>query len=248
MASVTLDRETADRILAGDVHPSDAPPGYERLCELFEALREEAQQTMMPVIATAARNVATRRATPLSRRGRRSLVAFAVALSLTGGVAYAAGLPQSASRAGSDILERLGISVPGVATHAPPTADGERATTAHAEAGDHETGSAIRRSGTKPSSGGRKGAGNSAKARIGKRRGGGGQGHGRAVRRGRHAGQPPGHVKPHRGRGPAHATPAGVGHGGTSGRKHGMPRHVPPAGHAKWSGAGGNHRPPRHTS
>ena len=49
MRAVRLDDETADRMLAGDVDPADAPPGYAAVAELLETARTAAG---MPVPAS----------------------------------------------------------------------------------------------------------------------------------------------------------------------------------------------------
>src|SRR3954463_13395411 len=97
MPAISLDRDTADRMLGGDVRPSDAPPGFERLCVLFDALRDTSGELEGPGIAPARRTVARPRTFGLVRGMRRSTVAFAVVLGLSGGVAFAAGLPQAAT-------------------------------------------------------------------------------------------------------------------------------------------------------
>jgi hypothetical protein len=226
MPSISLDRDTADRMLGGDVRSADAPPGYERLCELFDALRDASGELEGFGIAPAERTPARPKRLGLARRVRRSTVAFAVALSLTGGAAFAAGLPQTASRTASDVLDRLGVSVPGWDRQSPPPPKSTTFTSSPGKDGPTSR--------TTTSKGEKKGAKNSTAPGAGKRRADGhpGRGYGRG---GRHGGNPPGHAE----------EKPGIRNHGHAG-KHGTGPKVKahPAGSRKHTSPGGGKRRP----
>jgi len=133
MRGLFLDQRTADRLLAGQVDPDDAPPGYAEVASLFQAadappypaelLREE------QAVAAAARVVgaqptrsaipATRRSTVRSRFFRvkvAGLIAVGTVLG-TSGLAAAGVLPDAAQNAASNVLSKVGISIPGADQH-----------------------------------------------------------------------------------------------------------------------------------
>jgi hypothetical protein len=125
MGKVRLDRETADRMLAGMVDPADAPPGFEAVGELLEAARTAARRPALTTVAArpavdlglAAKptHVIQRRRSMLITTPKLRLSALAAAAALSGmtGAAYAAGLPAAASSTASAVLQRLGITAPG---------------------------------------------------------------------------------------------------------------------------------------
>lgn len=119
-----LDEETADRMLAGLVHPDDAPPGYSRTTSFLAELRAGLEgQVVQPDPATL--RELSRRACPaaatdrgrgsgsLSRRCRRACwiapPAIAVLLAAGAGAATAGALPRSASRIALAALDDLGL-------------------------------------------------------------------------------------------------------------------------------------------
>jgi hypothetical protein len=240
MPSISLDRDTADRMLGGDIRSADAPPGYERLCELFDALRDTSAQLEGFGIAPAERAPARPRSSGLARGMRRSTVAFAVALGLTGGAAVAAGLPQTASRTASEVLDRLGISVPGWDRESPPPDKGR--TTSSSAGKDRKPSRTTTSKGEKKGATTSSSAANGGKSRIGEHPG---RGYGRG---GRHGGHPPGHAGKQRGRGHLQAGQPGVRNHGQSGKDGNGPKGKPNrAGGPKHTNpGGGEHRPPTH--
>jgi hypothetical protein len=133
MRGLFLDRDTADRLLAGQVDPDDAPPGYAEVARLVRAagapptpaelVREE------QAVAAAARVVsprparspvpATRRSTVRSRFFRVKVAGLVVAGTVLGttGLAAAGVLPDAAQNAASSVLSTIGISVPAADQH-----------------------------------------------------------------------------------------------------------------------------------
>ena len=128
MGVVTLDANTSDRLLAGAVAPADAPPGYADVASLLAALSAKPTDDEL---ARAADHVAMISAAVLSTSGiqspppRRSFIPFALSrpriaavliaagLACTGGLASAGALPGAAQDIASEILGKIGISVPG---------------------------------------------------------------------------------------------------------------------------------------
>ena len=128
MQPLPLDTDTADRLLAGSVAPEDAPPGYGRVVRLLEAASAEASSDELArepetvAAMTAAlrspvhRNIASSRRSfmpfALSRpRLTAALVAAAFAASV--GMASAGSLPGAAQDVASEMLAKIGITVPG---------------------------------------------------------------------------------------------------------------------------------------
>ena len=164
MRRVRLDTDTADRMLAGEIRPADAPPGFEAVCGLLEAARVATPAADLVAAGRPAEPTRHRRQSMLwsiSSRSRISVVAAAAVLSGMTGAAYAAGLPGAASDTARSMLDSLGITVPGPndhsGTHPSGTNGSSGATTndagtggvaggksrAHrqdADAKDHETG------------------------------------------------------------------------------------------------------------
>jgi hypothetical protein len=134
-----LDEETVERLLAGDLPPAVAPPGYAEVAAVLEAavappapeelaggqavLAELRAVTRARAAATATRPVASSR-----RRRRVGLAAVAVVGALvTGGAAGAATghLPASMRDAARTIVDAVGGGEPSTPTHAgapPPSA------------------------------------------------------------------------------------------------------------------------------
>jgi hypothetical protein len=148
MQRLSLDVETADRLLAGSVAPEDAPPGYARVSSLLAA-----EPCIDDVVADAdfvAMLAATVRSSPTTERpSRRSImprIKLAAALAVTAllgttGLALAGGLPGAAQDIASDMLAKAGITVPGP----------------NSNAGDHPStrGSSSGQSGATPTSSGK---------------------------------------------------------------------------------------------
>lgn len=125
---VELDLDTADRLLAGAVASEDAPPGYAEVARLLEAAwaeptRDELTREAEVVAMLAAAVRSPSRNDSLSPR--RSFMPFALsrprigaalvaaALACSVGLASAGSLPGAAQDIASDMLARVGISVPG---------------------------------------------------------------------------------------------------------------------------------------
>jgi hypothetical protein len=127
MRTLQLDRDTADRLLAGRVAPDDAPPGYADLARLVAAvsappaplelsrLDEDvdaaaAIRSPGPTPASALRGPSRRR-TRFARVRTVTLVAAGTVIA-TSGLAAAGVLPDPVQDVVSDVLSRVGIAVP----------------------------------------------------------------------------------------------------------------------------------------
>jgi hypothetical protein len=123
-----LDTDTADRLLAGSVAPEDAPPGYGRVVRLLvaaaaEASSEELARAPETVAAMKAaprtpvhRNIASSRRSfmPLAlSRPRLAAAVVAAAFAASVGMASAGSLPGAAQDVASEMLAKVGITVPG---------------------------------------------------------------------------------------------------------------------------------------
>ena len=132
MRGLFLDQRTADRLLAGQVDPDDAPPGYAEVASLFQAAgapptpaellqEEQAVAAAARVGAQPTRSAipATRRSTVRSRFFRVKVVGLVVAGTILGttGLAAAGVLPDAAQNAASTVLSKVGISVPAADEH-----------------------------------------------------------------------------------------------------------------------------------
>jgi hypothetical protein len=130
---VPLDLDTADRLLAGTVAPEDAPPGYAEVTVLLDdASAEPAQEELAHEAEMVALIAATVRSSPCNNSSspRRSFMPFALsrrrltgalvaaALACSAGLASAGSLPGAAQQVASDMLAKVGISVPGPNEHA----------------------------------------------------------------------------------------------------------------------------------
>lgn len=128
MHRIRLDRETAHRLVDGSVAPDDAPPGYASVAELLATARDAAS---VPTPAREETTVAAMQAVVLehletptidSRRknvrtkvlAAKTTAAATVVLLGAGTSAAATGsLPGAAQGTASDMLSKVGISVPG---------------------------------------------------------------------------------------------------------------------------------------
>ena len=128
MQPLPLDTDTADRLLAGSVAPEDAPPGYGRVVRLLEAASAEASSEELArgpetVAAMKAalrspvhRNVASSRRSfmPFAlSRPRLTAAVVAAAFAASVGMASAGSLPGAAQDVASEMLAKVGITVPG---------------------------------------------------------------------------------------------------------------------------------------
>lgn len=108
MPRIPLDRNTADRMLAGHVDARDVPPGYEQVAHLLDALRCDVPHVAADFVTPIKER--TSMLVPVPARLKFSgLVLAAVCCLATGTAAYASGLPQSASGTASAILAKLGV-------------------------------------------------------------------------------------------------------------------------------------------
>ena len=117
---LTLDGETADRLLAGGIALADAPPGYGPVLRLLDAASAEARPDELArereAVAAFAAAVRSRRLATAPRfrftRARVSVVVAVVVLAVTTGLAAAGTLPGPAQKLVSRLLDKVGISVP----------------------------------------------------------------------------------------------------------------------------------------
>jgi hypothetical protein len=185
MQPLPLDGETAERLLSARVAPEDAPPGYGPVVRLLdaawaEASAEELANEREGVIAFALAVGSSRPTDSVSPRGfsqpfpfsRVRLVAAALATALvTAGLASAGSLPGAAQDVASEVLAKLGVSVPGpndsAGTH--PDVRGSSATAPSAERKGQEISELAR---TTEATGVEKGAAVSTAASEGKSRAG----------------------------------------------------------------------------
>jgi hypothetical protein len=126
---LTLDEETVERLLAGELSPAQVPPEYAGVAALLAATAAAPSQEELAGQAaalaelravTTARAATTRRATRPRRRRRIGLAAVAIAGALaTGGAAVAAtgNLPEPVRKVTRSILVTVGGAEP--ATSAP---------------------------------------------------------------------------------------------------------------------------------
>jgi hypothetical protein len=130
---VPLDLDTADRLLAGAVAPEDAPPGYAGVARMLEAATAEPTADVLErEVETVALIAATVRSFPRTEPStpRRSFMPFALSrlrltaalvaagLACSAGLASAGALPGAAQEVASEMLAKVGISVPGPNEHA----------------------------------------------------------------------------------------------------------------------------------
>ena len=127
MQPLPLDTDTADRLLAGSVAPEDAPPGYGRVVRLLEVASAETsseelarEPETVAALAAALRTPVHKVASPRRpsmpfalSRPRLTAVVVAAAFSASVGMASAGSLPGAAQDVASEMLAKVGITVPG---------------------------------------------------------------------------------------------------------------------------------------
>jgi hypothetical protein len=121
MQRMSLDLDTADRLLAGHVVAEDAPPGYARVAALVTADWTAEADGVDPAFLTLL--AATVRPSPAPKAGPRrrpimpriklAAALTVTALAATTGLAFAGGLPGAAQDIASDMLAKAGVTVPG---------------------------------------------------------------------------------------------------------------------------------------
>jgi len=116
-APTRLDDDTAARLLAGDLAPGDAPPGYAAIATVLRAATAPPRPTeLVGHDAARAAFTAARRVGPAPRRRHPARVAVLVAVGVLclGGVAAAATgtLPRPVQSAAHDAFGSVGVSVP----------------------------------------------------------------------------------------------------------------------------------------
>jgi hypothetical protein len=147
MRPLPLDGETADRLLAGRVAPEDAPPGYGPVVRLLDAASAggtaeelEHESEALVAFALALRSSEPTASVPHLRlsvpstptRARIVTVALAAALATTAGMVSAGALPGAAQGVASQLLDKLGVSIPGSNDRAGTSPDDRgRSGTAH---------------------------------------------------------------------------------------------------------------------
>jgi hypothetical protein len=124
MDPFALDTGTAERLVAGSLDPSDAPPEYRGVAQTLEALRQPPDSAELAGAPETVERITTaivvaRRARPEprpkrppARAGKLAAVAASIVLTLTSGLAVAGALPESAQDVASAVLGRVGIPIP----------------------------------------------------------------------------------------------------------------------------------------
>jgi hypothetical protein len=120
MQRLSLDIETADRLLAGSVAPEDAPPGYARLASLL-AVEPPVDDVIADTDFVAMLSETVRSSPTTEKPSRRSImprIKLAAALAVTAlvgttGLALAGSLPGAAQDIASAMLAKAGVTVPG---------------------------------------------------------------------------------------------------------------------------------------
>jgi hypothetical protein len=147
MDPFALDPGTTERLVTGAVDVGDAPPQYRAVAATLSALREPPHPDELLGGPAAAKQIAAvvlrERAVGAARRSRRPtprarvMVASIAACGLlvTGGLAAAGALPDSAQNVAAAVLRQVGISVPSgdedpVDHESPPTTSVPISTTA----------------------------------------------------------------------------------------------------------------------
>jgi hypothetical protein len=121
-----LDLNTADRLLAGDIAPEDAPPGYGEVAAVVRAVLTEpavdeldGEAKMVALVTLSLRESSSgpsprRSLMPFAlTRPRLSAALVAALLACTAGLASAGSLPGAAQDIASEMLAQVGIAVPG---------------------------------------------------------------------------------------------------------------------------------------
>lgn len=136
MGKVQLDPGTIDRLLAGEVDPDDAPPGYSEVARVLQAavgahdgdeLALEASHVAiaMELVRKPASTPSARRSRKMSRIHRLKVGGLVVVGALVGstGLAAAGVLPDAAQDAVSNVFDRVGITIPASGDHPATTGD-----------------------------------------------------------------------------------------------------------------------------
>ena len=138
-----LDTDTLDRMLAGGIHPDDAPPGYSEVARVLLVVAEaeddrdlvhepahvvlamELVQQRSPVPHSPVRRSRRPSAGTRSRSHRGKIGAVIVVGAMVGstGLAAAGVLPDAAQDAFAHVLDKVGITVPAGGNH--PGSSGE---------------------------------------------------------------------------------------------------------------------------
>jgi hypothetical protein len=148
---LTLDEQTAERLLAGALPAVDAPPGYQAVASSLRALEQgssaaelagepEAVAAIASVVASSPTPIATTRRSTVSTKLRTAKAAAAAlvgGLSLTTGLAMANALPGAAQDVASAALAKVGVSTPNSDDHADDHPD------TRGRSGDHEPNGAV---------------------------------------------------------------------------------------------------------
>jgi hypothetical protein len=123
MQRLPLDVDTADRLLAGQVLPADAPPGYAAVASLLNGVRPNEEERVrrhentVPELMAAGRSpLLETKSTPRRstlHRFKLAGAAVAGALACTTGLAFAGSLPGAAQDVASTMLSKVGVTVPG---------------------------------------------------------------------------------------------------------------------------------------
>jgi len=126
-----LDPDTAERLLDGRLPVDDVPPDARALARLIEMTGAgptdgelSSQPEAVAVLAAAIRRSSVDALSPRrTRTSKRRLIQAAAAstvgvMTLFGGLAAANALPAAAQSVASDMLEKVGVSVPNPNTHA----------------------------------------------------------------------------------------------------------------------------------
>ena len=153
MRKLQLDPDTVDRLLAGEVEPDDAPPGYSEVARALQAavrarqddeLAHEASHVAIAIELvrqpSPASTPSDRRSQKMSRIHRLKVGGLVVAGALLGstGLAAAGVLPDAAQDAVSNLFDRVGIIIPASGDHPATSGDeiSEIATTTDATGAD----------------------------------------------------------------------------------------------------------------
>lgn len=143
--ALRLDDGTAERLLDGSMSSDDAPPAYRLVAHSLDRLRADTTGTelagesvavaaMVACIADQARTVASPRRSMMGTKHRLVSVTAASLLgaaSLFTGLAAANALPGAAQSIASDMLRKVGVSVPDPNSHASAHPNG------HGQSSDH---------------------------------------------------------------------------------------------------------------
>jgi hypothetical protein len=125
-----LHSDVADRLLAGNLDPEDAPRGYGEVAALLQAASVPSRDDLpgeAAAVAAVVEAIRTSTLAPMPASSKRKSVitkakiaaaGLAGALSLTTGLAAANALPGAAQSVASDALAKVGVSVPSPNDHA----------------------------------------------------------------------------------------------------------------------------------